>query len=226
MATHQQIANLSDEELVKRMVASHGSRFDENFWSFFKEFVDPHIDAEAQFVDIGCGPGLFLRDLGQRYPIAKLFGSDVTQAMLDYAAKVEYTGSRPEYALHDITEESLPFADGAVNLLSMVAVLHVLNDPFAVCEEIKRVLNDDGIFLLQDWIRSPLPDYLERMTSDVEEEKKTTARNRLIPLFSVHNRYTIDDWMWLLNAAGFMVNEYRQLSSAHFRTFVCQKKLT
>ncbi len=223
MATHQQIANVSDEELVKRMISSHDDRFDDAFWSYFNEFVDPFLNSGAQIVDVGCGPGLFLRDLRQRYPEAKLFGSDVTLAMIDYAEEVTYSGPKPEYKLHDITEDLLPFADGQVNLLSMVAVLHVLDDPFAVCDEIKRVLVDDGIFLLQDWIRSPLPDYLERMAPDVERDQPVIVKSRLMALFTVHNKYTQADWLWLLNEAGFKVNEYRQLRSPHFCTFVCQK---
>lgn len=223
MATHQDIANISDEELVNRMISSHDDRFDEAFWSFFNEFVDPHLKSKAQIIDVGCGPGLFLRDLRQRYVGASLYGTDVTQAMIDYAEDVAYAGEKPRYELHDITTDVLPFDAGQFNLLSMVAVLHVLDDPFAVCNEIKRVLADDGVFLLQDWVRSPLPEYLERMAPDVEQEQREIVRNRLIALFTVHNRYTQNDWLWLLNEAGFKVNEYHQLTSPNFCTFVCQK---
>jgi SAM-dependent methyltransferase len=222
MATHQEIANVSDEELVNRMVATHDDRFDDAFWSFFNEFVDPHLQDTSRIVDVGCGPGLFLRDLSKRYPEAELFGADVTGAMIDHAREVECQGRTPVYELHDITSQPLPFEDGQVNLLCMVAVLHVLNDPFLVCREIGRVLADGGIFLLQDWVRSPLPDYLERMMPDLEPDQVEKAQSRLLPLFTVHNKYTLDDWLWLLKTAGFTVSEYRQLRSPHFCTFVCR----
>jgi SAM-dependent methyltransferase len=105
----------------------------------------------------------------------------------------------------------------------MVAVLHVVNNPFEVCDEIKRVLSPDGIFLLQDWIRTPLPNYLERMIPDIEDEKKDTAYGRLMPLFTVHNKYTLQDWLWLLKQKGFTVIKSQQLGSPHFCTFVCKK---
>ena len=223
MATHQEIANLSDEDLVNRMTATHDGRFDDEFWSFFDEFVDPHFAGKPHIADVGCGPGLFLRDLSKRYPEASLFGSDVTGAMIEYASRVDYEGQRPALELHDITKEELPFADGQVNLVSMVAVLHVLDDPFTVCREIKRVMSDDGIFLLQDWVRTALPVYLDRMTGNAEPEQKEISRTRLLPLFTVHNRYTLDDWLWLLQEAGFRITEHRQLRSEHFCTFVCRK---
>ena len=146
MATHQEIANISDEELVDRMISTHDDRFDDAFWSFFDEFVDPHLGDCSQILDVGCGPGLFLRDLRRRYPKARLLGTDVTEAMIDYAGNLDYSGTAPEYELHDITKERLPFIDGEVNLLSMVAVLHVLNDPFLVLREITRVLSEGGSF--------------------------------------------------------------------------------
>ncbi|HJN52834.1 MAG: class I SAM-dependent methyltransferase [Pseudomonadales bacterium] len=223
MATHQEIAHLSDEDLVNRMTATHDDRFDAVFWSFFDEFVDPHLADTPHIADVGCGPGLFLRDLRKHYPQATLFGSDVTGAMIDYASSVVYAGQKPELTLHDVTKEKLPFEDGQMNLISMVAVMHVLDDPFAVCREIKRAMSDDGIFLLQDWVRTALPDYLDRMTGDVEPDQREIARGRLLPLFTVHNKYTLDDWLWLLQEAGFKITEHRQLRSQHFCTFVCRK---
>ena len=59
MATHQEIANISDEELVDRMITTHDDRFDGAFWSFFDEFVDPHLGNCPQILDVGCGPGLY-----------------------------------------------------------------------------------------------------------------------------------------------------------------------
>ena len=168
MATHQEIAHLSDEDLVNRMTATHDDRFDAVFWSFFDEFVDPHLADTPHIADVGCGPGLFLRDLRKHYPQATLFGSDVTGAMIDYASSVVYAGQKPELTLHDVTKEKLPFEDGQMNLISMVAVMHVLDDPFAVCREIKRAMSDDAIFP-SAWGRdSAGPDFIYPVLPDRE----------------------------------------------------------
>ena len=84
MATHQGIANISDEELVDRMITTHNDRFDDAFWSFFNEFVDPNLGDCPQILDGGCRPGLFLRDLRRRYPKARLLGTDVTEVMIGF----------------------------------------------------------------------------------------------------------------------------------------------
>lgn len=221
MATHQEIAQVSDEELLERMINSYEGRFDEVFWNYFYEQVDPRLPDAPVMADIGCGPGLFLRDLSKRYPTAKLYGYDLTRVMVDYGEKLDYQGERPAYQLHDITEAPLPLQDGSVDMVAMVAVLHVLAEPLAACEEICRVLSPDGVFLLQDWVRTPLAMYIDRMTSDLDGEEIEAIKGRLYRLFPSHNKYTVEDWLWLLDQGGLDVIDYRELSSPHFRTFVC-----
>jgi SAM-dependent methyltransferase len=223
MATHQQIANITDEEMVERMVSSYPERFDEIFWDYFQQHLAPALGGDQPVIlDIGCGPGLLLRDLGARYPTANLVGTDITRAMIDHALSRDYAGRVPVYHLHDISSDPIPLADNSVQLVSMNAVLHVLDDPLEVLAEVRRVLARDGLLLLQDWIRKPLPVYLERMMPEnLDEEQYKKARSRFIALFNVHNRYTPEDWQWLLAQAGFCVQHQQELRSPHFRTFVC-----
>ena len=225
MATHQELGGISDEDLVNRMIATHDDRFDEAFWDYFSDQVVPHLPSHPSMVDIGCGPGLLLRDLRDRIEGASLRGFDLTQAMIDYAEqKVTYAGVPPRYQQLDFSQEPVPIADGSVDMLSMVAVLHVLNDPLAACAEVCRLLADDGIFLLQDWIRTPLPEYLDRMVNpELPTVKAQEMRRAILRLFPVHNKFTVDDWLWVLNNSGLRVLYHRQLRSPHFRTFVCQK---
>jgi SAM-dependent methyltransferase len=224
VATHQEIANVTDQELVDRMVSSHGDRFDDVFWEYFERRVHSSLSASPTIIDIGCGPGLFLKDLRERYPGFTLIGTDVTEAMIDYARETAFEGDPPELHVHDITSEPLPVADNSVEFVSMVAVLHVLNDPIKVLEEISRVLTEDGTFLLQDWIRTPLPVYLKRMMPEgLTEEQQEKAKRRMLALFTVHNKFAKDDWLWLLREAGMEVQHRQELRSPHFCTFICRR---
>src|SRR5262249_12645871 len=83
MPTHQSLGGATDEELLQRMVATHAHRYDPGFWAYFTEHVKG-LSSRPVAVDLGCGPGLFLRDLGERYPSAILHGYDVTPAMIAY----------------------------------------------------------------------------------------------------------------------------------------------
>jgi SAM-dependent methyltransferase len=214
MPTHQSLSGVSDDEFLQRMVGTYHERFDETFWGFFTTQVAAHLPANAVVIDLGCGPGLFLRDLGARHPQMRLYGYDVTPAMVAHAQHMVTTGSKPTFAVHDVTTQSLPHADGTVHLVVMTSVLHVIDEPLPVLADIRRVLASSGLFMLHDWVRHPLSDYLawrqERMQEDPE-----TALSHGFRLFAVHNKYTVEDWQWLLARAGFTIQYQTQLRPTH-----------
>lgn len=214
MPTHQSLSGASDEDLLSRMVKTHPERFGEPFWAFFGAHVAPALPPRPVIIDLGCGPALFLRDLGERFPSAALYGYDVTPAMVAYGQKLDCAGAKPEVALRDVGTESLPQKTQSVHLVSMSSVLHVIEEPLPVLAEIRRVLAPDGLFLLHDWIRQPLPTYLA-WRRDVLKEPEAESLRRGFRLFPVHNKYATDDWRWLLGKAGFAVRQQVQLRASH-----------
>ena len=219
MATHQSISGMSDAELVERMVSSHDERHDDAFRSFFDTHVAPSLPARPTIADLGCGPGLFLRDLSRRFPGAALYGYDLTPAMIAYAQEdVTYAGPKPTLAVHDLTAQPIPLADGSVHLINMTAILHLLDEPLPILAEIRRLLAPEGIFFLNDWVRAPLTEYLDSRVEG-EGEERLESLERWFRLFPVHNKYTTEDWLWLLIEAGFAIRQTASLR-ANFRVFV------
>ena len=214
MPTHQSLGGASDDELLQRMVQTHPDRFGSPFWELFTAHVAPALPPEPVIIDIGCGPGLLLRDLGSRFEKAALYGYDVTPAMIAYGRQLAFTGGPATFAVHDVTAHPLPHAAGSVDLVSMSSVLHVVDEPLPVLAEIRRVLAPTGLFLLNDWIRQPLSDYLA-WRRDVLQEDSADGRRRGFRLFPVHNKYTTEDWHWLLAEAGFAVRSETQLRASH-----------
>jgi SAM-dependent methyltransferase len=214
MPTHQSLSGATDEELLERMVKTHPDRFGGAFWEFFAAHVAPHLPPRPVMIDLGCGPGLLLRDLGERYPSASLYGYDVTPAMLAHGRALPGAGPTPTLALHDVATQPLPHAAGTVHLVSMSSVLHVVDEPLPVLAEIRRVLAPGGIFLLNDWIRQSLQAYLAwRRESFGEDEAESLRRG--FRLFAAHNKYTTEDWQWLRAKAGFAIRHRAQLRPTH-----------
>ena len=219
MPTHQSLSGASDEDLLQRMVATHPERFGEAYWALFTAHVAPSLPPRPVMIDLGCGPGLLLRDLGERYPAATLYGYDVTPAMIAHGRQVSSpTGAKPTLTVHDVSAQPLPHAAGTAHLVSMSSVLHVLDEPLPVLAEIRRVLGPGGVFLLHDWIRQPLSTYLA-WRRDVLGEGQAESQRRGFRLFPVHNKYTTEDWAWLLAEAGFVIGHQTQLRASH-RIFV------
>ena len=222
MPTHQSLSGSSDDELLQRMVQTHPERFGPPFWEFFSAQVAPVLPPHPVIVDIGCGPGLLLRDLSARCAKAALHGYDVTPAMVVYGRQLAFPGAPATFAVHDVTAHPLPHEAACVDLVSMSSVLHVVDEPLPVLAEIRRVLTPAGLFLLHDWIRQPLPAYLA-WRRDVLKEGPAECQRRGYRLFPVHNKYTTEDWYWLLAEAGFAVRSETQLRTSH-RIFLVTRK--
>src|SRR5262245_9581445 len=125
MPTHQSLSGSSDEQLVQRMVATHAERYGADYWTVFSDRVAPGLPPRPTVVDVGCGPALWLRDLGARHAGSALYGYDVTPAMLEHGRQLAWADARPSLALLDVTSQPLPHGAGTVDLVSMSSVLHV-----------------------------------------------------------------------------------------------------
>lgn len=95
--------------------------------------------------DIGGGFGrlcIFLKDYADKVTLA-----EPSQQQLDIAKK--YLKDFPEIDRKLTQADDLKFKDKSLDLITMIRVMHHLPDPSAEFKEIKRVLTDDGSFILE-----------------------------------------------------------------------------
>lgn len=185
--------------MVTRMSSGHEDRYPPAFWEFLQAVVEPRISAAPRIVDLGCGPGLLLRDLSLRWPDAALRGIDWSDAMLARAESLDYAAAPPQFTRHDLNETPFPAGGGSADLCVSASVVCFLNNPFAALSEVKRMLSAGGVYLLYDWQALPLSDYIEDrggMDQDID---------RLMGLQPYHTRFTTADWRWLLESSGFEI---------------------
>ena len=224
MVTHQSLTGGTDDELLQRMVGSYAGRYNDEYWGLFDEHVRPRLSATPSIVDFGCGPGLFLQDVGKRVPGAALSGYDLTPAMIEYARGLDYGGAAPTLGVMDLLTDQLPMEEGSVDVASIAAVVHLFDDPFPVLDKIRRALKLGGTLLLYDWVRTSLVEYMERGLMSGAERSPEEFRSRSMKLFGVHNHYTADDWRWILAEAKFDVLAEAAPNGKYHRLFVTAPK--
>ncbi len=197
---------LRDDRALRRQIERYELRFNPAFWQFWDAHIAPALPSAPVVADIGPGPGLFLRDLSARLPDAQLHGVDSNEAMIENARTLDYAGPAPALHLLDVEAAPLPFEDGAVDLLTMTAVLHAFDDPFTFLrEQAARVVKPgSGRFMLFDWFRQPMKEYLARRLIEPGEPEETRYE-RALQQFRIHNKYTLDDWAWTLSESGMTV---------------------
>lgn len=194
-----------DDRALRRQLERYELRFNPAFWGFWDERIAPTLPPAPVIADIGPGPGLFLRDLSARLPDAHLYGVDSNEAMIENARSLDYAGPVPTLSLLDVEANPLPFDQGSVDLLTMTAVLHAFNDPFTFLrEQAARVLKPGGRMMLFDWFRQPMREYIARRLVE-PGEPEATRYERALEQFRIHNKYTLDDWEWVLRESGMTV---------------------
>ncbi len=194
-----------DERALRRQIERYTVRFNEDFWRFWDEHVVQVLPPAPVIVDVGPGPGLFLRDLSERLPNATLHGVDANEAMVENARALDYAGPVPTLVLANVESSPLPYDDGSVDLLTIAAVLHTFDDPFTFLrEQAARVLGPDGRIVLFDWFREPMRDYVARRLIEPGDPEELRY-GRALEQFGIHNKYTLDDWRWVFAESGMRI---------------------
>lgn len=202
MTTPQREPGTTDEDHLKRVL--HSDRFGGPFWNFFRDHIADRVSTRPAVVDLGCGPGLLLQDLRELYPNATLLGYDAAPEMIAHARGLPFSDSIARFEVRDITAEPLPLPSGSIDLVTMSTVLYVLDDPLPVLLDIRRLLkHQGGVFFLHDWGRISLAKYLGPRLRNVPEDRVAQVRLQWLRQFPIHNKYSQQDWKWLLRAAGF-----------------------
>ena len=136
-----------------------GRAFDRQAWTYDTARFGSHarglypvlLEQLAQIphgsvLDVGCGTGELLREVGLRFPETARTGLDLSANMLAVAR--EKLGGAVELVQGDA--ERLPFADGRFEVLLCNDSFHHYPNPGAAAAEFARVLQPGGVLLLGD----------------------------------------------------------------------------
>jgi SAM-dependent methyltransferase len=116
---------------------------------FLKKFLHT-IDFDSKVVlEVGCGPGGNLLEIGQHRSPEKLLGVDISQTMIEIATENLNRHNIPA-EIHKINGVTLPFADRSIDLSYTVTVLQHNTDGTALkalVREMCRVTRDTVVVM-------------------------------------------------------------------------------
>lgn len=195
------------------MVETSPGRFGPIWWGVWQTYVDaPDAPPVQTVVDLGTGPGLLLPQLRARYADARIVGVEVQPDMLETATR-SAADAGAELVRADLNEP-VPLPDGVADVVSCVMVFHELAFPPPLLEECMRLLKPGGHLVLYDWVRRPLAAYMG------DDPVLTPDR---LQHFSEHCLFAADDVDFLLERAGFQIQERVGRRGARYAIWVCRK---
>lgn len=97
----------------------------------------------TSLLDLGCGPGELLHEIGKRYPDLKLTGVDFSEKMLEVSRK------RNSGACHELLDAmDIDRLDGRFDIITCTHSLPYYHDPKAVLHKLSRMMTMKGRLLI------------------------------------------------------------------------------
>ncbi|MBK5240965.1 class I SAM-dependent methyltransferase [Clostridium sp.] len=149
------------------------------------------IEDNGALLDVGCGIGYFTLPASKLIKNNKVIGIDIVPEILDFA-RVKAAGiNNIEYITSE--EYTFPVEGDSFKYVLISNVIHEVEDKARYFNEVKRVLKDDGYFLIIDWDKRKM---------------------EMGP--PINHRISICEMMELCSIAGFRTVERVHISPNHY----------
>ena len=181
-----------DKDRIKSLIERFSIMYNELFW----KSISKHLRKDTAFslFDIGCGPGLFMREFSGRFPKASIFGVDEKQEMLDEAAK-----RVPKAELmQGLTDEKFIKSHNKVyDIVYLGLVFHELGNQINFLEAVKKhLLNKGGFLIIYDFVIVPIEMYIQAYEPLMPKEE-------IIQRFPRPAKFTKNDINYLFEKTGW-----------------------
>jgi ubiquinone/menaquinone biosynthesis C-methylase UbiE len=112
---------------------------------------------QGRIIDVGCGSGATNLVLAERFPLAEVVGIDLSEPLLrlarDDAAKTKF---RDRITFEKADVQQIPCDDDSFDVVINTNMVHLVENPVRMLDEIERVLAPDGHIFIVDLRRSLL----------------------------------------------------------------------
>jgi len=113
--------------------------------------------SNGKIIDVGCGFGATNLTLAQRFPDSEILGIDLSEPLLELAreaASEANLSGRVRFELADVHQ--IPYPENTFDATLNINMVHLVEYPIKMLNEIERVLIPDGHIFITDLRRSPL----------------------------------------------------------------------
>ena len=117
----------------------------------------------GRILDAGCGFAAVPIELGRVFPQTEITGIDLGEPLLDLGKElIEKAGIKSNIVLKKGDVENLEFDDNSFDLVINTYMLHVVEGPIRMLNEMERVAKPDGKIMITDLNRNFLALFMKK----------------------------------------------------------------
>jgi ubiquinone/menaquinone biosynthesis C-methylase UbiE len=150
--THERV--FSDPARAERYAKGH-RQMAEKFGKEISSKLTSHGFQSGKILDVGCGFGAANLILAQNFVHCEVVGIDLSEPLIELArgdAQNANLGERVRFELADAQE--IPYPDDTFDVVTNTNMVHLVDDPIKMLNEIERVLAPGGYLFIADLRRS------------------------------------------------------------------------
>ena len=119
--------------------------------------VEAKLKAGAKVADVGCGVGFSTLLMAEAYPASRFVGFDFHAPSIDEARR-HAAGHGLEGRVSFEVAEAMTIAEDGFDLVTVFDCLHDMGDPRGAARHIRRILKDDGTWMVVEPIAGDKPE--------------------------------------------------------------------
>ena len=145
-------------------------------------------------LDLGSGSGILALELARAFPEFDFVGLDLSEAAVA-VARVQAVERSPATRVWFERGDAcaMPFDDDSFDLVVSSNTLHLLSDPVRMFDEVQRVLDPSGRFIISDFRRS----WWGSVTPHIRAAYTTREIEQLLRQSKLNNWAVQDGLLWL-----------------------------
>jgi ubiquinone/menaquinone biosynthesis C-methylase UbiE len=150
--THERV--FEDEDFATTYAKKH-KKMVEKFGHEYTAKLRSRGFERGRIMDVGCGSGGTAVVLANNFPHAEVCGIDLSQPLLDIAkvsSRLSDLHERTKFESADV--HSIPYEDNSFDVVLSINMVHLVEDPVQMLNEMARILAPNGFVFIADLRRS------------------------------------------------------------------------
>ncbi len=150
--THEIVFN--DEDFAQKYAKDH-QKMTEKFGHEYAQKLTSRGFLQGRIIDFGCGAGGTALVLAETFPDCEVVGINLSEPLLRIAEgsdQADKLGERVKFEKADV--QQIPYQDNSFEVVINLNMVHLVEDPIRMLNEMERILKPDGFLFIADLRRS------------------------------------------------------------------------